>query len=200
MAERKQNKTTGKKSTSKNTKAKASPDMKKPKASSSTKNPKATSSAKKPKASASTKKVKPSGKTIKTPSRGKVVPKRSSITNKRSIKDERTWAMACHLSIFVAAFVGPLIIWLLKKDESDFIDKHGKAALNFGLSLFIYYFSFMIIYMLLVFSIVGIILTPLMGILYLAFTIFTVVIIIRKSIQANNGKEGKYPLTIRIIS
>ena len=52
-------------------------------------------------------------------------------------KDEKTWAMLCHLSA-VAGFVipfgsilGPLVVWLIKKDEMPIVDLHGKKSLNF---------------------------------------------------------------------
>ena len=56
-------------------------------------------------------------------------------------KDERMWTMFAHMSGVVGAllsvnflpFLGPLIIWLVKKDESDFVDDQGKEALNFSI-------------------------------------------------------------------
>ena len=57
--------------------------------------------------------------------------------------DERTWAMFCHLSGFLGYFVvvpfasiiGPLVVWLLKKDASAFVDAHGKEAINFQITM-----------------------------------------------------------------
>jgi uncharacterized protein len=59
----------------------------------------------------------------------------------RRIRSERTWAMLCHLSALAGCILplgnilGPLAVWLLKKDESPFIDEHGKAALNFQVTV-----------------------------------------------------------------
>ena len=50
-------------------------------------------------------------------------------------QDEKTMAMLIHLSGIFTGFVGPLIIWLIKKDESPFVDRHGKTALNFFITL-----------------------------------------------------------------
>lgn len=51
--------------------------------------------------------------------------------------DERTWAMLAHLSPLLLGFLGPLIIWLVKKDESPFVAMHAKNALNFSLTMMI---------------------------------------------------------------
>jgi uncharacterized Tic20 family protein len=53
--------------------------------------------------------------------------------------DERTWAMLCHISGFAgylgvvpfASVIGPVIVWLLKKDMSPFVDEHGKESITF---------------------------------------------------------------------
>ncbi len=50
-------------------------------------------------------------------------------------KDARMWAMLCHLLGFFTCFIGPLIIWLIKKDEDPFIDNQGKEALNFQITV-----------------------------------------------------------------
>ena len=58
--------------------------------------------------------------------------------------DERMWGMLCHLSTFAGYLVpfgnisGPLIVWLVKKDEYAFVDDQGKESLNFQISITIY--------------------------------------------------------------
>ena len=52
-------------------------------------------------------------------------------------KDERMWAMFCHLSSFAHIF-GPLIIWLIKREEMPLVDDQGREALNFQISITIY--------------------------------------------------------------
>ncbi|MBN1918607.1 MAG: DUF4870 domain-containing protein [Verrucomicrobia bacterium] len=58
---------------------------------------------------------------------------------------ERTWATFCHLAAFTVLFgiplgliAGPLVVWLIKKNESTFVDRHGKTAVNFQLSMVVY--------------------------------------------------------------
>jgi len=108
--------------------------------------------------------------------------------------DERTWAMFCHLSAFAGFFIpfgniiGPLIIWLVKRPESLFVDFHGKESLNFQISITIY----SIVASLLCFRVIGI---PIL----FGLIIFEVVMIIIATLRANNGEEYRYPLTIRFI-
>lgn len=109
-------------------------------------------------------------------------------------KNERTWGMLCHLSIFVGHFIpfgniiAPLIIWQTKKDESPFIAYHGKEALNFQITLMIYFAISVIL------AFVGI------GFLLLmALWIFGLVMVIIAGLRANEGHYYRYPFTIRII-
>src|SRR5689334_2713589 len=59
-------------------------------------------------------------------------------------QEERQWGMFAHLSALAGllvgglTFIGPLIIWLIKKDESKFVDANGKESLNFQLNILIY--------------------------------------------------------------
>ena len=58
-------------------------------------------------------------------------------------EEEKTWGMLCHLLaltglvIPIGVIVGPLIMWLVKKDESEFVDYHGKESLNFQITMMI---------------------------------------------------------------
>jgi uncharacterized Tic20 family protein len=110
-------------------------------------------------------------------------------------KDEKNWAMAAHLSsltsfIGIPWFLGPLIIYFVKKDDSTFVGDHAKEALNFGISVFIY--SFVCLALVFVFFI-GV---ALLGVLVVA----AVVLNVMAGIKASEGKTYKYPFTIRLIS
>jgi uncharacterized protein len=107
--------------------------------------------------------------------------------------DDRLWAMLCHLGGFaffiipvVGAFLVPLVIWIVKKNESVYVDVHGREALNFQLSCLIYG----VICGLLTLVIIGIFLAMLLG-------LFWVVMIIVASIKSYDGHMYRYPLTIR---
>jgi uncharacterized protein len=112
----------------------------------------------------------------------------------------RTWGMLTHLSSFVGAmfalaFLGPLVMWLIKKDEHPFLDHHGKEALNFNLSLLVY----------MAIGIVASILTLGLGLLaflpalVVGFVVW-VICSIQGAIKANNGEGYRYPITIRFIA
>ena len=96
-------------------------------------------------------------------------------------------AVICHLLAFFG-FLGPLIIWLLKKDESSAVDKHGKESLNFQISITIY----AAIAWILMFLLIGFVLLPIV----LAFNYIMIII---ATLKAYNGKTFKYPLCIRLL-
>ncbi|MDT3700819.1 MAG: DUF4870 domain-containing protein [Thermincola sp.] len=109
-------------------------------------------------------------------------------------REERTWGMLCHLGIFIGHFIplgnflAPLIIWMIKKEESDFVDYHGKESLNFQISMLIYL------------VIAGIFAFVLIGIPFLiGLWIFSLIFVIIAGVNANEGKYYRYPLTIRLI-
>ena len=109
-------------------------------------------------------------------------------------KDEKLYGMLCHLLAFagyaipMGNIVGPLVMWLVKKEESSYVDLHGRESLNFQISILIY----TVISAILVFAVIGI---PLL----LAVTILNVVCIIIAAINANDGKVYRYPMCIRLV-
>jgi len=96
-------------------------------------------------------------------------------------------SLAHFLALFTSIF-GPLIIWLLKKDQSVWIDKQAKESLNFQISIAIYLF----ISGILVFVLIGFVLSFAVG-------IFNFVFVIIASVKASKGKDYRYPLCIRLI-
>jgi uncharacterized Tic20 family protein len=105
-------------------------------------------------------------------------------------KDVCTMAMLAHLLGALLGFIGPLIIWLIKKDEHPFIDDQGKEALNFQLTVLIWYVG------------AAVISTVSCGVLF--FVMFVPMLIqiifgIIGTVQANNGVYYRYPMSIRFI-
>jgi uncharacterized Tic20 family protein len=102
--------------------------------------------------------------------------------------DDRTWAMLSHLSGIFTSFVGPLIIWIVKKDQSPFVEDQAKEALNFQLTLLIGY------------AVAGITAFFCIGFL-LAVVISVVAIIfgILGTMAANKGEAYRYPFNIRMV-
>jgi uncharacterized protein len=118
----------------------------------------------------------------------------SSVPPPVSTKDQNTWAMLCHLSA-LAGFViplgnilGPLVIWLIKKDEFPLVADQGKEALNFQISMTIYY----IVAAILIIVLIGILLLIGLALFSLIFTIIAMV-------KANEGTAYRYPMCIRFI-
>jgi len=116
------------------------------------------------------------------------------MVEKMSESQARNWAVLIHLSAllgFIIPFgniIAPLVIWLIKKEESPFIDDQGKEAVNFQISMTIY----AIISAILIVIIVGFVLLIAVGILEIIFIIIA-------AINASNGVKYRYPLSIRFI-
>jgi uncharacterized Tic20 family protein len=107
---------------------------------------------------------------------------------------EKNYAMFCHLISFCGfvipfgSIIGPLVLWLIKKDESEFINHHGKESLNFQISIAIYGL------------IAGILVLILIGIFALiAIGIIWIVFVIIASVKTSEGEEYRYPLSIRFV-
>ena len=109
-------------------------------------------------------------------------------------KDSLNMGMLCHLLAFTAFFtgvgsiLGPLIIWLVKKDQDPYVDEQGKESLNFQISIAIYG----IISAILMVAFIGFILIFVVAIAWFVLTIVG-------TIKASKGEPWKYPLTIRLI-
>ena len=102
--------------------------------------------------------------------------------------EERALAAILYVVSLFFPIIGPLVIWLLKKDESSFINYHGREYFNF----FISYTVYSIISGILVILLVGIFLLWILGIMALVFTIIA-------AVKAYEGSEYQFPLIFRII-
>ena len=109
-------------------------------------------------------------------------------------QEERNWALASHVGTFVAAwfamgFLAPLIIMLVKGNDSAFVRRHAVESLNFQISLLIY----LVVSFVLAFVLIGFLLMAVVG-------VFALVVIILATIKAANGEGYRYPLCIRLVS
>lgn len=107
----------------------------------------------------------------------------------------RKWAMLCHLTALVGLIgngigflLGPLIVWLIKKEEHPFIDEQGKEAVNFQITML----AAAVVSGLLILVLIGVVLIVLVG---LAMVVFPII----GAIKANEGKHYRYPFTFRLI-
>ena len=99
--------------------------------------------------------------------------------------DERTLAILSHVLTIFFWILPPLIIYLLKKDESKFVAEHAKESLNFQITASIFFIILFI-------SIIGIFLLWLLGILVL-------VLVIVATVKASENKLYRYPFAFRLI-
>lgn len=102
--------------------------------------------------------------------------------------DERMFAMLIYLLSLFVPVLGPLIIWLIKRDESEFVDYHGKEYFNFLISYTVYAFVSSILMIVLI----GFVLIFIVGILVFVFTIVALV-------KAYNGEIYRFPFIFRLI-
>ncbi len=109
-------------------------------------------------------------------------------------KEERDWVTGVHAAALIGYFVpmawvlGPLVVWLLKKDESAAVDQHGRDVLNFQISMVI----FLAIAGVLSIILIGIPALIILGLVQLVATIMGVV-------SASQGKRFKYPWALKIL-
>lgn len=103
-------------------------------------------------------------------------------------KDEKWFAVAIYVISFFTAFLGPLVIWLIKKDSSAFVDYHGREYMNFFISYTVYTIAASILTVILI----GFIFLPVIG---LAAFIFTII----AAVKAFEGEEYRFPFIFRIL-
>lgn len=143
-----------------------------------------------------TQRPEPGSPTPPPPESGAAPPPHSSAATSSSMseKDARQWAMLTHISALIGIFtgigflLGPLIMWIIKKDESAFVDAHGKEAVNFQITMMI---------AALISSVLMIVLIGFVLILIVA--LMAIILPIVAGLKANEGEYYRYPATIRII-
>ena len=118
-----------------------------------------------------------------------------SATAPEPSKEAKQFGMLCHISglagLLTAGFgnwIGPLVVWLLKKEEYPFVDDQGKEALNFQITCLIGY----LIGVITAWLIIGILIIMAVGVFWLVFTIIA-------AVKASEGITYRYPFSIRLI-
>ena len=120
--------------------------------------------------------------------------------------EERQWAMFAHLSALaggiitagwagsIGCFIGPLVIWLMKRDTMPFVGDQAKEALNFNITVAIIFFALFVL-TLVTLGIGALLTVPLMILVGIAWLVFTII----AAMKANNGERYRYPLTLRLV-
>ncbi len=103
-------------------------------------------------------------------------------------KDAMNMAMLGHLLAIFTGFLGPLIIWLIKKDDAPFVERHGREALNFQLTILIAMF------------VSGLLAVFCIGFIFMmVIWIVDIIFCIIAAVKASKGEEYSYPMTIRFV-
>ena len=119
--------------------------------------------------------------------------------------EEKQWAMFAHLSALVGGlltsavggwgtFIGPLAIWLIKKDTMAFVDDQGKEALNFNITVAIACLALLLL------SIVTLGIGLLIAVpAWIVIAIGWLVLTIMAAVKSSNGEFYRYPMTLRLV-
>lgn len=109
---------------------------------------------------------------------------------------ERNLAVVSHLGGLVPFLLFPILIpflvWILKGDESPFVNEQSREALNFQISLLIYW----VVSVMLIFTIIGI---PIAIVAFIVFVITNVVCSIKGAVRTSKGLTYKYPMNLRLL-
>jgi len=103
-------------------------------------------------------------------------------------KDDCNLAMLAHLLGIFTSFVGALIVWLVKKNDSPFVAQEGAEALNFQITVAIGW----IVATMLSTILIGFLLYPVLLIGNLVFCILA-------AVSASKGQGYRYPFTLRLV-
>ncbi|MEM7305868.1 MAG: DUF4870 domain-containing protein [Planctomycetota bacterium] len=103
--------------------------------------------------------------------------------------EDRTLAMIAHLLGIFTGFIGPLVVWIVKRDEGGFVEDQAREALNFQITVLIAG----VICGLLVLAFIGILLIPILA-------IGAIILPIVGCVKSYDGQVYRYPLTLRLLS
>ncbi|HAL49492.1 MAG: zinc ribbon domain-containing protein [SAR202 cluster bacterium] len=126
-------------------------------------------------------------------------------------QDERTTALFCHLATFAGFLfpfgniIAPLVIWLLRRYDSPYIDHHGKEAVNFQITIWICFVSFVVVGGLIliasgiVVGIAAVVAAGILAVVAIAMVFFFPIMTLIAAVKASHGVEYRYPLAIRLV-
>lgn len=110
-------------------------------------------------------------------------------------KEERQWAAFAHLAALfmlvlppVGGFLGPLVVWILKKDDMPFVREQGRESLNFQITILIA----LGIAAVLMLVLIGFVLLPIIALI-------NFVLVVVATLQVSDGRPYRYPFNLRLI-
>ena len=117
--------------------------------------------------------------------------------------DRKNWAMAAHLSALIAfvgipSLIGPMVVWLAKKDSDAYVAAHSVHALNFNISVLIYTIVGTIAFGIIGLVTLGIGLLLAIPVVIIALVVW-LVLVIQGGLAASRGEQFRYPMTIDFV-
>jgi hypothetical protein len=117
--------------------------------------------------------------------------------------EQQTWRVLAHASAFVQlvgipSVVGPLVVWLIRRDDAV-VEPHARAALNFQLSIMIYFMVGGLVAVVAAVTIIGLGLTALIVVLLLILFILELVFALLATLAASRGELFVYPMSLNLI-
>lgn len=117
--------------------------------------------------------------------------------------DQQTWRVLAHASAFiqfigVPSVVGPLVVWLIRR-EDPVVEPHARDALNFQLSILIYFVAGIVLAFLAAITIVGLVITGIIVILLLILVVLELVFALLGTLAASRGERFVYPMSLELI-
>ncbi|MGV3659488.1 MAG: DUF4870 domain-containing protein [Prosthecobacter sp.] len=110
-------------------------------------------------------------------------------SNPPASQEDKMLGIVMHALCLVGMpILGPLVVWIMKKDQSPYLDQQGRELLNFQLTYLLYAF----LAALLLFVFIGVVLLPLIAFAVIVLTVIGIV-------RAAEGQIYRFPLTIRLL-
>lgn len=117
--------------------------------------------------------------------------------------DQQTWRVVAHASAFIQligipSVVGPFLVWLIRRND-PVVEPHAREALNFQLSLFIYFVVGIVAAVAAALTIIGILLSVLIVLFLIALFLLELIFAVLASIAASRGELYRYPFNLRLV-
>jgi uncharacterized protein len=123
-------------------------------------------------------------------------PAESAAPRPAPTESERTWGMLAHLSAFIGLVIpllgsvlGPLAVWIARRDTSAFVAAHAREALNFNITVLLAAIACMLLMLVFVGFLLG-------TALFVAWLVMTLI----AAIKASEGESYRYPISLRFVS
>lgn len=117
--------------------------------------------------------------------------------------NQQTWRVLAHASAFIQfagipSVVGPLVVWLLRRDD-PVVAPHARAALNFQLTLLIYFAAGAVLAFLAAITIVGLVITGVILLLLVVLVVLELLFALLATLAASRGELYDYPMSLELV-